>query len=269
MSDGGSLWCRWSSLVHRPWSPKNIRAKEDEAKMRRCGRDRYNRQQRLVAGSNDLEDTGNKGSKATKRIQATTVPKQLGYPDDVRLVGGASRCNGDVQIKHHGEWRGVRYYYSSDLWTLKTADVICRRLDCGSAVSGRRSVSSGPQWSIIPTCLLSTSALMDCVRIEPYSGGSPLSLTCSDSVRLVHGSSLCSGRLEVLPCVKLTSGPRDCVELGDPDPRSPGVVMGFRVLVFSDFTVTCSVRPQYPGGSFRLISDTEKPLNLTLPAGLK
>uniref|UniRef100_A0A672YQ15 SRCR domain-containing protein n=1 Tax=Sphaeramia orbicularis TaxID=375764 RepID=A0A672YQ15_9TELE len=443
MSDGGSLWCRWSSLVHRPWSPKNIRAKEDEAKMRRCGRDRYNRQQRLVAGSNDLEDTGNKGSKATKRIQATTVPKQLGYPDDVRLVGGASRCNGDVQIKHHGEWRGVRYYYSSDLWTLKTADVICRRLDCGSAVSGRRSVSSGPQWSIIPTCLLSTSALMDCVRIEPYSGGSPLSLTCSDSVRLVHGSSLCSGRLEVrsnqswslvceedldfndtqvvcrelgcgapgllqgglygegeapvwtselqcegnesavldcrrsssagktcspgtaagltcsdpggvrlvgqpsrcagtleiqhqghwrpvenyyklwdlksgsavcqyldcgsavsvnrtddiftpvwsvsVPCVKLTSGPRDCVELGDPDPRSPGVVMvcsdllpqpnislsdgvfgvyqqGFRVLVFSDFTVTCSVRPQYPGGSFRLISDTEKPLNLTLPA---
>uniref|UniRef100_A0A673B3M4 SRCR domain-containing protein n=1 Tax=Sphaeramia orbicularis TaxID=375764 RepID=A0A673B3M4_9TELE len=333
-------------------------------------------------------------------------------------------------------------YY--DRWTLKAADVICHRLDCGSAVSGRETRSFNYKWVISPTCLLSTSTLMDCVRTDPEYTRSTLFLTCSDSVRLVHGSSLCSGRLEVrsnqswssvceedldlndtqvvcreldcgapgllqgalygegeapvwtsklqcegnesavldcrrsssarktcspgtaagltctdpggvrlvgqpshcagtleiqqqgqwrpvenfykrwdlksgsavcqhldcgsavsvnrtddstgrpvwlvsVPCVKLTSGLRDCVELHDyyyhssgvdvvcsdllPQPNislSDGVFevyqQGFRVLVGSDFTITCSIQPQYPGGSFQLISDTKKPLNLTLPA---
>uniref|UniRef100_A0A673B7J1 SRCR domain-containing protein n=1 Tax=Sphaeramia orbicularis TaxID=375764 RepID=A0A673B7J1_9TELE len=103
-------------------------------------------------------------------------------------------------MKHHGEWRPVGFYYSSDPWTLKTADVICRRLDCGSAVSVRGSGPSGPSgpvWSISSYCLLSISTLTDCVRPLSDSSVSPLTLTCSDSVRLVHGSIRCSGRLEV------------------------------------------------------------------------
>uniref|UniRef100_A0A673A7H6 SRCR domain-containing protein n=1 Tax=Sphaeramia orbicularis TaxID=375764 RepID=A0A673A7H6_9TELE len=390
-----------------------------------------------------LLDCGSSGAQTCS--SGTAVNLTCTDPDDVRLVGGASHCNGKVQIKHHGEWRDVGYGdYSSDPWTLKAADVICRRLDCGSAVSGRGSGPSVPLWFITLTCLLSTSALTNCVRTYPASFGSTLSLTCSDSVRLVHGSSRCSGRLEVrsnqswssvceedldlndtqvvcreldcgapgllqgglygegeapvwtselqcegnesavldcrrsssagktcsngtaagltcsdpggvrlvgqpsrcagtleiqhqgqwrpvedqykrwdlksgsavcqhldcgsavsvnrtydftfkpvwlvsVPCVKLTSGPRDCVGLDDfyyhssavavvcsdllPQPNislSDGVFgvyqQGFRVLIGSDFTVTCSVRPQYPGGSFQLICDTEKPLNLTLPA---
>uniref|UniRef100_A0A672YES2 SRCR domain-containing protein n=1 Tax=Sphaeramia orbicularis TaxID=375764 RepID=A0A672YES2_9TELE len=385
-----------------------------------------------------LLDCGSSGAQTCS--SGTAVDLTCTDPDDVRLVGGASRCNGKVQIKHHGEWRRMGNDLT-DPWTLKAADVICRRLDCGSAVSGRISGSFGRLWSFSPSCLLSTSALTDCVKTGPFRIGSTLFLTCSDSVRLVHGSSLCSGRLEVrsnwswssvceedldlndaqvvcrelgcgatgllqgglygegeapvwtselqcegnesavldcrrsssagktcspgtaagltctdpgsvrvvgqpsrcagtleiqhqghwrpaggdwdlksgsvvcqhldcgsavsvnttddstvrpvwvvsVPCVKLTSGLRDCVGLEDffnlssgvdvvcsdllPQPNislSDGVFevyrQGFRVLVGSDFTVTCSVRPQYPGGSFQLISDTKKPLNLTLPA---
>ncbi|XP_062298288.1 scavenger receptor cysteine-rich type 1 protein M130-like [Scomber scombrus] len=110
----------------------------------------------------------------------------------VRLVGGASRCAGTLELKH-GEWRPVSY---SD-WTLKKADVLCRYLDCGSAVSigSRNEASHRSVWWIRSDCFLSESSLMDCVSSR--SSSSIVELTCSDSVRLVNGTSLCSGRLEV------------------------------------------------------------------------
>ncbi|XP_045891004.1 scavenger receptor cysteine-rich type 1 protein M130-like [Micropterus dolomieu] len=114
-------------------------------------------------------------------------------PDDVKLVGGASRCAGMLELKHQGDWRPVRYYY----WNLKAAAVVCRELDCGSAVSvGEREESSDrPVWWIRSVCVQSGSALRECVT--SYYSSSILDLTCSDSVRLVDGTSLCSGRLEV------------------------------------------------------------------------
>uniref|UniRef100_A0A672Z455 SRCR domain-containing protein n=1 Tax=Sphaeramia orbicularis TaxID=375764 RepID=A0A672Z455_9TELE len=388
-----------------------------------------------------LLDCGSSGAQTCS--SGTAVDLTCTDPDDVRLVRGPSRCKGVVEIKHHGEWRDMGHYSPSDSWTLKAADAICRRVDCGSAVS----VVAGPtydKWFFSPHCLLSTSTLTDCVTTRPLSIGSAPYLTCSDSVRLVHGSSLCSGRLEVrskqswssiceedldfnntqvvcrelgcgapgllqgglygegeapvwtselhceghesavldcrrsssagktcsprtaagltctdrggvrlvglenrcagaveihhweewypvadpygdwdlksgsavcqhldcgsavsvnrtyhssfrpawwisVPCVKLKSGLMDCVGIYGsynhsftldvvcsdllPQPNislSDGVFgvyqQGFRLLMGSDFTVTCSVQPQYPGGSFQLISDTEEPLNLTLPA---
>ncbi|XP_053197804.1 scavenger receptor cysteine-rich type 1 protein M130-like [Scomber japonicus] len=113
-------------------------------------------------------------------------------PEPVRLVGGASRCAGTLEVKQR-EWRPVDYYY----WTLKDADVICRYLDCGSAVStrSRDEDSYKSVWWISSNCLLSGSALRDCVSSD--SSFSIVEITCSDSVRLVNGTSLCSGRLEV------------------------------------------------------------------------
>ncbi|KAJ4941825.1 hypothetical protein JOQ06_011699 [Pogonophryne albipinna] len=114
----------------------------------------------------------------------------------VRLVGGESRCAGDVEVEHEGEWRPVEGYDSP--WTLKTAAVACRELDCGSAVSvGRREESSlRDVWGISPDCVESGSALRECAG-SASSSSSFLTLTCSDSVRLLEGTGLCSGRLEV------------------------------------------------------------------------
>uniref|UniRef100_A0A672Z2Z6 SRCR domain-containing protein n=1 Tax=Sphaeramia orbicularis TaxID=375764 RepID=A0A672Z2Z6_9TELE len=137
-----------------------------------------------------LLDCGSSGSQTCS--SGTDVDLTCTDPDDVRLVGGATRCNGEVEIKHHGEWRYMQYYFRTDPWILKAADVICRQLDCGSAVSVRRG-SFAPFWSISPYCLLSTSILRDCVKIDTSSSGPPLFLTCSgkstddgpDSVRVL------------------------------------------------------------------------------------
>ncbi|TDH17404.1 hypothetical protein EPR50_G00009120 [Perca flavescens] len=134
-------------------------------------------------------------------------------PESVRLVGGDSRCAGTLEVKHLGEWRPVNY----DLWTLKTADAVCRKLDCGSVVSVgerssqrtlRRSMNFMQEyeyehkyrflkvksvWRIDEDCV--QSDLRECA--ESSSSYYIMDLTCSDSVRLVNGTSLCSGRLEV------------------------------------------------------------------------
>ncbi|XP_026212486.1 scavenger receptor cysteine-rich type 1 protein M130-like [Anabas testudineus] len=115
-------------------------------------------------------------------------------PESVRLVGGVGRCAGKLELYHEGDWRPA----SDPFWTLRSAAAACRELDCGSAVSaGHREESSvRPAWEISSDCVQSGSALKDCVT-GPWTPSSTLTITCSDSVRLVDGTSLCSGRLEV------------------------------------------------------------------------
>ncbi|KAI4820102.1 hypothetical protein KUCAC02_028094, partial [Chaenocephalus aceratus] len=77
------------------------------------------------------------------------------------------RENGD-------QWRATLSF-----WSLKTAGVICRELDCGSAVSvGEREESSWrPAWGISSLCVESGSALRECAAAS-FSSYS-LTLTCS------------------------------------------------------------------------------------------
>ncbi|KAK7893630.1 hypothetical protein WMY93_022782 [Mugilogobius chulae] len=111
------------------------------------------------------------------------------------LVGGASRCNGAVELKHEGEWRRV----TSGSWTLETTDVLCRLLDCGSAVSGRvrDDFPNRPVWRIDSDCVRRKSAVRDCVYSVAFSLSDGLNVVCSESVRLVSGSSLCSGSVQI------------------------------------------------------------------------
>ncbi|XP_059197258.1 scavenger receptor cysteine-rich type 1 protein M130-like [Centropristis striata] len=114
-------------------------------------------------------------------------------PESVRLVGGDGRCAGTLEVKQ-GEWRPVQ---DSGL-TLKTAAFFCKELDCGSPVLlGGRETSFRSVWMIDSRCVESGSALTECVYTLSEFSSSILNLTCSDSVRLVNGTSLCSGRLEV------------------------------------------------------------------------
>ncbi|XP_039660007.1 scavenger receptor cysteine-rich type 1 protein M160-like [Perca fluviatilis] len=126
--------------------------------------------------------------------------------ESVRLVGGASRCSGTLEVKQ-GEWRPVGY----SVWTLKTAAAACRESDCGSAVSleEREESSDRSVWWIRSGCVESGSALRECAASG--SSDSFLHLTCSDSVRLVNGTSLCSGRLEVNTNQSTRAGPQ-CVK---------------------------------------------------------
>ncbi|XP_054464092.1 scavenger receptor cysteine-rich type 1 protein M130-like [Anoplopoma fimbria] len=88
---------------------------------------------------------------------------------------------------------------TADFCPASTRRFKLKDLDCGSAVSvGERKESSERSvWRIDSDCVYSGSTLSECST--SHSSSSILDLTCSDTrpVRLVNGTSLCSGRLEV------------------------------------------------------------------------
>ncbi|KAM9317657.1 scavenger receptor cysteine-rich type 1 protein M160-like isoform 2-T2 [Pholidichthys leucotaenia] len=144
-------------------------------------------------GESALRNCRSSGSARSSCSPGKAVGLTCSEPeDDARLVGGDSRCAGTLEMKL-AEWRPV---FSSD-WMLKEAAVFCEHLDCGSAVSigQREGRFSERSWRIIPDCIHSGSSLRECTESSEYK--SFLTLTCLDSVRLLNGTSLCSGRLEV------------------------------------------------------------------------
>uniref|UniRef100_A0A8C9TF24 SRCR domain-containing protein n=1 Tax=Scleropages formosus TaxID=113540 RepID=A0A8C9TF24_SCLFO len=58
---------------------------------------------------------------------------------DVRLVKGGSRCAGTVEVNREGQWGTVVNFY----WDINDAEVVCRELDCGSAISAPRRAHFG------------------------------------------------------------------------------------------------------------------------------
>uniref|UniRef100_A0A669DF02 SRCR domain-containing protein n=1 Tax=Oreochromis niloticus TaxID=8128 RepID=A0A669DF02_ORENI len=129
-----------------------------------------------------LLDCRSSGSARNSCSPGKAVGLTCSESDDVRLVGGASRCAGILELKHLGEWRPVK----SNSWTRKEAAVVCEHLDCGFPVSvGRREdASSSPTtWWISRDCLLSRSLLGQCAVSWELSSTSVFDITCSGKPR--------------------------------------------------------------------------------------
>ncbi|KAL0148695.1 hypothetical protein M9458_056022, partial [Cirrhinus mrigala] len=122
----------------------------------------------------------------------------------VRLVDGHSRCAGRVEVHHRGQWGTVCH----KLWDLVDAAVVCRELDCGEPVDALGGAyfgpGSGPIWMSGILCTGSESSLKNCGsvgwNIHVCTHNFDAGVICSDHTppRLVNGSHLCSGRLEIL-----------------------------------------------------------------------
>ncbi|XP_043976062.1 scavenger receptor cysteine-rich type 1 protein M130-like [Gambusia affinis] len=89
--------------------------------------------------------------------------------DNFRLVGEASRCAGRLEMLHQEEWRPAAEWV--DYWNMNSVAAVCAELDCGSAVSARKSwkLKKKQVWEISSECFKSGSALKNCLPHDENS----------------------------------------------------------------------------------------------------
>ncbi|XP_037370297.1 scavenger receptor cysteine-rich type 1 protein M130 [Talpa occidentalis] len=124
---------------------------------------------------------------------------------EMRLVNGGNRCSGRIEIKFQNQWGTV----CDDNFNIDSAFVVCRQLECGSAVTFSGSANfgegSGPIWFDDLACNGNESALWNCEHQgwgkHNCQHAEDAGVICLDGanldLRVVEGVTKCSGRLEV------------------------------------------------------------------------
>uniref|UniRef100_A0A3B5A0U9 SRCR domain-containing protein n=1 Tax=Stegastes partitus TaxID=144197 RepID=A0A3B5A0U9_9TELE len=145
------LWRALYGGVEAPWWTKEFQCGGQEAALMDC------------TSSASAGNTSSPGRAAG-----------LTCSEPVRLVGGASRCAGALQVKL-AEWKMVD---ASD-WSPKAAAAACREMNCGSAVLTRSHSESSecPVWSVNSDCVEAGWRLRECSTLSMSS--SIVELVCS------------------------------------------------------------------------------------------
>ncbi|XP_059497835.1 scavenger receptor cysteine-rich type 1 protein M130-like [Stegostoma tigrinum] len=165
----------------------------NETQLQKCPQSSYTHQD--CSGHNNV----------TLRCSGTLVNAQVEKTETVslRLENGGSPCAGRVEIHYKGLWGTVDDIY----WDLPDAQVVCRELDCGTAVSALGGSHFGPGSGPIVTgkvwCSGTERALRDCPSAEwshytnPYANHSGVICSEHRAPKFKPGNSQCFGRLEI------------------------------------------------------------------------
>uniref|UniRef100_A0A3B1JHZ6 SRCR domain-containing protein n=1 Tax=Astyanax mexicanus TaxID=7994 RepID=A0A3B1JHZ6_ASTMX len=120
----------------------------------------------------------------------------------IRLVGSGGDCAGRLEVFHSGSWGTV----SDELWDIEDAQVVCRQLQCGVALSApvpvpaRFGSGTGPIWLNEVECEGNEASLWNCryqlCEEDECGHKDDVGVVCSEykEIRLTEG---CEGNLEV------------------------------------------------------------------------
>ncbi|XP_067834488.1 CD5 antigen-like [Heptranchias perlo] len=135
--------------------------------------------------------------------QSNRVPVSVPGPVPVRIVNGNNMCSGRVEVYRNSVWGTV----CDNGWDLNAASVVCRLLNCGTALSATTAAQygegTGPIWLDDVRCNGTEPALDQCPAnpwgVNNCTHSQDVGVTCSGPVpvRLVNGNNMCSGRVEV------------------------------------------------------------------------
>ncbi|XP_053365085.1 scavenger receptor cysteine-rich type 1 protein M130-like [Clarias gariepinus] len=101
----------------------------------------------------------------------------------LRLSGGKGSCSGRLEVYHNATWGSV----CDDQWNIRNAQVVCRQLGCGSALSADRNVSFGPGegtiWLNRVKCRGDEIHLWDCHHsLKKHTDCSHARVTCAELI---------------------------------------------------------------------------------------